>query len=596
MYLSARFRFASLIAPSVVCLLLNLVPPASAQIRESSDNIADIVTERTLEKLPGMLPAFPSSLASDRDVYLLIRGGAAVYDVRLLARPSVDPRLLAQALAEAVYDLYPRPQLVEWSKEDDYSAATFAYSRARFCKRSSDLSVPIGKLVGIVRAHGYIPHAVVRIPTYAGTTDLVLPYHQTEGARFYLADGAPVSTVATLKAELSTVDMFLAWFLMLGVVIGGLLGLAAAVLLACRGGADRETRGPLFTKLAMWPLGVSVAISTSVGFFYMSSLSAAKTSDLWLGSTMRANTIVFVMPNVAVFSILALAGLLIRIVLFPPRPPAVTADQAVLDTNARAIKRRTILIALIPFGIGIAAYLAIPHFVSHKSSLRFAYEIGALGLMHLGPLTVFWLNRAKVKAAEGDASDAELTRVAERIAQELNVRVNNVSVGRGEAARRYASVEYDFGGAVAVSHKAVEILSPSELEYAIAYTIALVARIRTMFLASFALVLPGPILLMAMLTGKLPLNSHWKLPVIFATMVGMFGYAAAGAIWSFRRARVSAMKRAIDVTSDPIVARSVHDKLIEFGAIAEGDSSKISRLKRQDQALLGRAGLERGSI
>src|SRR5437588_6826166 len=114
MYQIARLRCSAWQLLLAALGLYGSIAPCAAQIRESTDHIVGIVAERTIEQSPGWFPAFPPKLSSDRDAYLLIRAGAAVYDVRVLARPSVDPHRLAQVLDSAVRDLYPGGFPVEW--------------------------------------------------------------------------------------------------------------------------------------------------------------------------------------------------------------------------------------------------------------------------------------------------------------------------------------------------------------------------------------------------------------------------------------------------------------------------------------------------
>ena len=324
-------RFCIALLFLAVCLCAPF--QSRADIRECSDNIVGVLTARTLERLPTLKLSYPANLASDRDVYLLVTMGGAYVDVRLLGRPSVSPQELAAMLDRALQNISPQPEHIEWSREDDYSAACFAFSQGHWGKTAGVTTFPLGRLVAGLKAQHLQVHGVLRVPTYAHADLLSLPSDAGTNSVWYQADAAAPDVVVSVSANMTPGENALAWFLAVGVTIVGVAGLLAALVFARASALEKAKRRYIFIRIAISPLWATVGITTAIGFFYMSSTWAARAADLWMGNMQRSSTATFLLLNIPVFMLLNTVAFVLQVKLFaePPTPEQQAVSLATQD-------------------------------------------------------------------------------------------------------------------------------------------------------------------------------------------------------------------------------------------------------------------------
>jgi hypothetical protein len=588
--LFSQFRSSALFT----LLLLAVSVPCVAEIRESRDTIVDTVTKGTLERLPGYSLSIPPSLATDSDVYVIIYTGAAVYEVRLLGRTSVSPQRLAHTLESALDFEHPGERPVEWSKEEDYSAALYRSSRAHFGIRASEMSIPLGKIVSRIREQGFHPHAVIRIPFYTTAQRLELPTHNGRRFIFYQADDAPPESTVFARAALSSADIFVVWFLMLGVPVIGAAGIITGVIVCRRQTGSEEEQRNLYKRLVYWPVFGSLVLPGGIGTIYMSSDSAAKIADLWLSSTMRAETVIFVMPNIIVFMVMATAAVLVQARLFPPVRVETSDAVSSIAAEEKRVRVRIALYSLIPGLVGLGLVFTRLLFVSHKDPLSTVLYIAVMLLACFGSLGVRWLFRGQLKALEQEESNDSLLARAQQIGRELNLPVVVVRVAKNESAQRHISIEYQRSGRVTLSRKCVEMLAPEELDFALAYRMALTARSRAIGILSLIICLSSTALLCGVIFGTRSYGYPWGPALILPAFAAFAAAAAFGGRWLFRAEEYRATVRALRVTCDVRTAVSALGKIVDGNPILEGEPIKAAREKDRQRAVMERAAAELG--
>jgi hypothetical protein len=249
--------------------------------------------------------------------------------------------------------------------------------------------------------------------------------------------------------------------------------------------------------------------------------------------------------------------------------------------------------ALIPGIIGLIAYIGLQSFGPRKNGVIAAIAMGALLIAHFSPLAVRWLLRSRIAESEQEEADEALTRSAIRIGSALQMPLTSARIRRSEAARRYITFALE-RGVLTVSQKAAEILSPREMDYAIAYSTALNDQARRLVVVALAFPVPMALLMFFVLRDHDHLRQAWKLGTLFGVMLAMIGSSAAFALWMKRRIRLGAMKRALQVTNELAAARSAHYSMIEFEAGNEDAPSRVQQLQAEAGALLDCAAGEVG--
>ena len=569
---------------------------AHADIQESSDLIVDTLTRKVLDRLPNLKFAFPAQLASDQDVILLVTQGGAYVDARLLARPSVQPQQLAAKLQRAMRNIAPQPETIEWSREDDYSAAHFAVSRAHWGKDSGRFTFPLGKLVNGLKAENLRVHGILRLPAYVQASDLALPRDVGTNSNYVLIHAAPPDMIVSTSADMAAWETGLAVFLNVGVTVAGLMGLLIAVLFARASSLSNDKRRPLFTRIANWPLWTVLALATTIGFFYMSSTMAARTADLWLGSMQRASTATFLFINIPVFLVLSLVGFVAQAKLFAEPPTPEQQAAALASQDERALRKRIAYYSLIPWVCGMGLLLLRSYVVPHKSPLSQLWYMASMFLCCFGSYGVQWLFRRQLKTLEEEISDADLTHQAELLAHDLNFNVSLVYIGNSEAARNHATIEVSRSGRIVVSRKCRELLDESEMNFALAAGIARSQADRFSILKF--ILYPSAIvwIIPYIMINHVIANQQLRLGVVFSLLIGMMGGAAILGRGSWKRVEAITTKQALKATWNLDAALSASRKLLEHNSQVSGSSQQRESVIAKQRNTLERTARELGIL
>jgi Zn-dependent protease with chaperone function len=262
-----------------------------ALVRRASHDLMDLSLRKLLDSLADTTLPLPSQLSTGQEVFLFIRAGAAVLDVRVVAKASMSPEKVAHALAQALEGTEFAGETIEWSQGDEFTVVRLLVERGRVGRRHAQLTVPVGRLVVGLKRAGLVPHALLRLPKHVHAPALPFPKEERRFWVQYAVSNASPDFQVTTSANVTTVGIVLLLLLVAFVPMVTTLSLVLAVLIACWQRLPIERRRWLYPKLVIYPTFAAILCHAPLAIFVISFSPYPRTiSDVWFG-TLQPNTI-----------------------------------------------------------------------------------------------------------------------------------------------------------------------------------------------------------------------------------------------------------------------------------------------------------------
>jgi Zn-dependent protease with chaperone function len=262
-----------------------------APVRRASHDLMDLSLRKLLDSLADTTLPLPSQLSTGREVFLFIRAGAAVLDVRVVAKASMSPEKVAHALAQALEGTEFAGETIEWSQGDEFIVVRLLVERGRFGRRHAQLTVPVGRLVVGLKRAGLVPHALLRLPKHVHAPALPFPKEERRFWVQYAVSNASPDFQVTTSANVTTVGIVLLLLLVAFVPMVTTPSLVLATLIACWQRLPIERRRWLYPKLVIYPTFAAILCHAPLTIFVISFSPYPRTiSDVWFG-TLQPSTI-----------------------------------------------------------------------------------------------------------------------------------------------------------------------------------------------------------------------------------------------------------------------------------------------------------------
>jgi hypothetical protein len=464
-------------ALSIALLCLSAI--GSAGIKKSETALVSIREHNFIESIQqhGLGPA---SL-SRRQIYLLIRLGAAYEQIVACAPPSEDAKALARSLthgldgAEAWY-----------SQEDDYAAAEVNASNGNLFSRERSWDFDLGALVRRLQSDGWEVFGGVRVASDAKGAIQVLP--AVHAAGYSLFPIAPLlDRPIHLEAHLSTPLFVLPFVVAFGPMVALILGFIAATAVAKRKDIVLERRRKLYSLLARYPLFGMIALCLPLSIVAIFGGLLVPVADLWFGTSNQAAAfipIVFLGLPVSILALIPMSRIETRLFSDLADKPDFQPAKLVPLTKTSKGPQSVMAIGFIVAG---AAVLIGSITLFPKGGYRPIGMMVGYGLMMLaGPFSGLLAARKNFPKMLAENEDPLVKRVL-LVAQAGKCQITGVDlVEPRDQNQRVAITAY--ASRITITRKTVEELSESALDFGIAFAL-MTKTARTMALV-FLFVVP----------------------------------------------------------------------------------------------------------
>lgn len=548
---------------TLLCAAVLLANPAVGTVRESDTNIVTSTTEGLVSAIPVSAPTLPQGLATDRDVFVFITAGAAYTEVTVLGRKGIRGRRLAEALDAA----FPGSRgATVYTNDEDFGAAYTASSRGRFFTHSSRTEASIGCIVSGIRAAGFIPHALLRMPRYASVTNALPESKGTRRFHWYDVSDVPPSAVVGTEAQLSRAQRYWAGGTILFPLLAVLLNLAG-ILIALNHRLSLETRKLWYKRLG-WRAIIGVMIASAVLVLsFIASDTARIVADVWAGASSVTGLMPYTLSSIPVLMSLAVSVLILhKPLLGEAEDPELELPEP--EAGEKAVRKR---INWCLFGVWLvctATYFGAWS-IPRRLPVHALVQFGAFTLMVASRSIVEWLFRKQLAPFERKDRDGRLTGRATSIAPEGR-RVKEVRVDDSREGRARASALAQIDGRILVSRALVDDFTAEEFDFAVAQAAAQgpwqVLRIALLTIPFAILGTAWPAFWML---GPLRHSTHLEGQMRMLLMMGPWlGILLAGGflfVLSVKRRFARADRAALAITRDLPAAERAIQKLYTTG-------------------------------
>ncbi len=573
---------------SVLLLAMAAFSPACAAVDTKPTDLPDSRTLSMIKSIKqvGLKP--PMALATDRDVYVIYLAGAACNQVTVLAKPTVEPLKLAQALSSACRGTELGKSDVEWGRDKDYSAARVSYSIAKFGQTSSTANAPVGEIMGGLRAAGLNAHGILRVGRYAQIKGLVFGQRGTTRYRWYDISAVPKYVLVSVSAKLPPYDIAGMGAFLLLIPAVGILSFVIAVAVARSGRIPIAKRRSLYPKIVNYPIFTAMFLQFPVGISFMRGPSMIAVGDLWSG--------VLRTPPFSRFVLLA--SLLIFAVIFPvsravekklfgsPNAP----QRLEYSPDERRVLRS---FQLSVFGIAVGLFViaeALRYLVPSVNILLGSPILVGLLAGAFSPAIARRLMRKQVDAFQATREDPDLAARAAQLAQQMGARVKKLTIQGNTMSRNYARARVIPGGQIILSQKLVDEFTPGEVDFVLAHELAHLVRgdmrwkIATLITGALLFIVPLPLARLGVFgPSMIPLVAFMPLAGIFIVFVF--------SRWLSRSSEQATDKLALQTTRDLASAESALQKMAQFSPLPYANeidtlnthpkmSARIERLRK----------------
>lgn len=458
----------------VLCLwwVASVVHAQTPTVVESRETIADRKTRGAFERLGERGLHLPETLATDQDVYVLVRQGGAYTDVRVLGRTTVPAKKLAEALGQVLHThkAIGLEGPVTYADDDEFHAAQLQTAQGRLGAATAENQVAVGELVRGLEQAGYHPHALLAVPRYAqlklGGTERK-PDISGEKFLWWDISQEPLEREASVTVALDPLAPALVAGFLLFVPIIGVFGLLAALWVGQASHIPLERRRPLYLKLAMYPTFGAIALHMPFALWFMRSTQIQQLTDLWFGSNSLTGALgpLLMIGPLSLLLILPFANkrekqLFGNDEVKAELPPDVVAEAE----RIKEVRMRIFKLSLIPMALGLAILLGSRFFPIPRSAARYLPIVGLL-IAKGGAFFVQYLFRDQLKSVTvPPVQDSALSERLLRLISDSGAPVREVLVDQSATGRTTPTITL-LSGKLTISQRLCDILTPEQLDF-----------------------------------------------------------------------------------------------------------------------------------
>jgi len=540
-----------------------LLAGARAAPEEAANSLVDLKTQRVIDAIPSRSATLPTSLKSDSDIYLIITVGTAYIDVKAVARPTVAAYRLGADLENSIADTSLAGTTVQWSHDDEYSAAGFTYTTGRLGASSSSVCAPIGVIVTGMNARGYKSHSLLRLVQYYGHTDGRSTLLGRRLLQWTDVSKAAASTNWTNQASIDRSTILMTWLFLLLVPIIGITSLITAILIGRRTSIPVEIRRRLYTKMALYPTLGAIAVHLPLAIVFLQSARSFLLADLWFGS-----------PSISsVFSPFIMAGPMSMMLVLPiatrteqklfGRADGKTLDAGSISSVKNPVRTRLIALGFLLPLVGLAVHGYAKFQIPVHNPLRYPLEYGGIVL---AVLAILWnASRTTALTSAQYVDDAALQAHVDELANRLHAGNFRARIDDSAAGRGFASAKLLPKATLVVSRSYYDQLTPKELEWVLAHEMA---HARERHLARSLAIQLIPVLVAICCVLLFMANAQKEIShsaIQLLVWVPMFCYLVMLPLgrWVSQRFEYMADRIALETVGDLVAAESALRKLIE---------------------------------
>ena len=461
-----------------VCIFIG-IQSALAEIKESKNSIV-LAQNHSFIKVIAENSLGPETL-SKRQVYLLVRLGAAYADIVVCAQPSKSAKGLATTLAngmgisDAVY-----------SQEDDYAAAEAEISFGKLFSQKHEWDFDINQVKRAFQDAGWEVFGGVKINSDSVAGVPASPITVTKTHNDYSLESLTKAPVH-LHAAISPIIVVLPFFVFFGPSGVLLISFLVAYAFAKRKDLDVARRRKLFANLIRFPLFGTMALCLPLSMFVIFGGLLVPVADLWFGSPNQAGAFIpVVMGGMPLLILLFIPISRVETRLFSNAPDKLNFETAQFVPVAGPSRKPQIWLGLTFVAIGAAVQFG-GIFYGGKGGVRMTTQLLGFAIMFGGmPLSALILARTRKGNPLESSSDPLAKRVIELSkATKTDVLAVDVIEPRDQAQGVAVTL---YSGRLSITRKAIDELSDSGMDFAIAH--ALAAKTGRSVLTMFAVILP----------------------------------------------------------------------------------------------------------
>ena len=505
----------------------------SAEITSSTETYPIAKFHRLIEMMPTSGLGFPTGLESDKDVWVSITSGAATSEIIMLARNSVVPMKAAEALEAAIQATPMAGSRIRYSQNYDFTGAWVVFSKRRMFQQGSTLTTPVGKVIDGIRKAGFTPHVLLRMPKWTNCDSLGTASFGTKNFWWYNESSAPEALTITTDYQFpgNFISYAITYIVFIPLIM--LISLLAGILTAKNDRIPIGKRRYLFGKVLLAPTFISMIVWIPISFYLLQSGYISKVADIWFGT----------MSTTDIFPLLLPAPFVALFILFPFRIFAekklIGADEksdikVITSPEEKALQKKILFATIVLILLGVGLMIA-KNYMPYNNPLKMPLAYAAAILVPMSGHIIRLIFHKKLKKAEKasiemsgidpvqlDTDKAKIANRAEYIAQNLGVKLEDVTIDESTEGRRYAQAMAMPGNKVSVSRKMLEVLSPDELDFILTHE---VAHISSGHLKKSSLFLVFPIFsIMAIFIWRLQMvpNQNSGLSFTWMMMLMMF--------------------------------------------------------------------------
>lgn len=487
--------------------------------------------------------SFPESLASDKDIYLIIYATATSSDFYVLARPSVDPGQLARVLDSAVSgtDLSREPVMYMQSK--GFTWADAYVDKSKLWQRKSEMRQPVGPVISRLSKAGYRPHTLLcRLLMDKMSHRINVTGYANKKWSVCKINPNRTDIDFTLSAQITSLDALKAILVTFIYPCICVLAIPVLALIARSKRNTPEGRRSLFSTSYLFSVLGCTALISPIQFNVLFSPSGQRLRDLWFGPD--GFGLLIIMPLLAL-PVFALAGGVLGRLIFRGSTP----DLPHIKSNK--LKSFCSFICLF---ILISSIDRWSGFFPHDSLLARSNFFMVIILWFFLGFIFGRIKRSWTRLNGTKTANAELLDSLSETARHFGINLRQVDVVDSSPSRKnqiYA--KYLRNGTLLIKDDLAEKSTPDEMKFAAAHEFAHFSRHHHLKRLS---VLYSGILVTIVCTGLFiatPLNLsifNWK---IWSALAGI-ALLAYEAIWLSKAQEEEADRLALDYTRDPKAA------------------------------------------
>lgn len=415
--------------------------------------------------LTGSKIGLPRYLAKSDEMLVVVTASGGHTTITALT-PGSTPDRVARLLEGTLHKAGLKSGVPARQNIECYSSASAVALNARYGATTAANRVPIGHIAQSFRESGLSSYVLLRVPRYARIADPHLPREVYPKNTWYNATNVAPDLVATVRTELPCGTPMLVAYLGHFLPAVGLCSFVLGFGVGLHPKLSAQERVAGYDWLTMMiPLLCGLACGVSDLALESSPLSHSL-GDVWLGKPnvdlIFVRTLIFagVLSLVMPLAALGLRGRVLRGLDDEPDLP---------DLN-RVLRRGRRLAT-----IGLACLVSYTLYVILSRSFEFSMtgSVGRLGPAVMGLISPAIMHFVMLDLFRPSKPDAGLTERAQQLAAAFGAAVRQVRIATGGYAKKNPNALALPGKRrIIVTRKAVEALSPREMDWLLAHEIS----------------------------------------------------------------------------------------------------------------------------